>query len=124
MKYCVEKSLKPVVDFRESLFDRCFAIDNFLANRMLINGYRFPSRFGRWCPVKVRVVQKYLENILDTPTVMLDYNTIWGLANRESSHKKPVLCSAHAFYFLWSNEYRRNAFNFWPLSFSFAKPGS
>ena len=63
MKYCIEKSLKPVVDFRESLFDRCFAIDNFLANRMLINGYRFPSRFGRWCPVKVsrsEVFRKYI----------------------------------------------------------------
>ena len=54
VEYCIKKLLKPVVDFRESLFDRCFAIDAYLANKMLITGYKFPSRFGRWCPVKVR----------------------------------------------------------------------
>ena len=53
VEYCIKKVLKPVVDFRESLFDRCFAIDGYLANRMLIMGFKFPSRFGRWCPVKV-----------------------------------------------------------------------
>ncbi|KAL9969395.1 hypothetical protein ACROYT_G021608 [Oculina patagonica] len=53
VEYCIKKVLKPVVDFRESLFDRCFAIDGYLANRMLIMGYKFPSRFGRWCPVKL-----------------------------------------------------------------------
>lgn len=53
VEYCIKKVLKPVVDFRESLFDRCFAIDGYLANRMLTMGYKFPSRFGRWCPVKV-----------------------------------------------------------------------
>ena len=53
VEYCIKKVLKPVVDFRESLFDRCFAIDGYLANRMIIMGYKFPSRFGRWCPVKV-----------------------------------------------------------------------
>lgn len=53
VEYCIKKVLKPVVDFRESLFDRCFAIDGFLANRMLSMGYKFPSRFGRWCPVKL-----------------------------------------------------------------------
>ena len=31
--YCIDRALKPVVDFRESLFDRCFAIDWFLANK-------------------------------------------------------------------------------------------
>ena len=53
VEYSIKKVLKPVVDFRESLFDRCFAIDGYLANRMLSMGYKFPSRFGRWCPVKV-----------------------------------------------------------------------
>lgn len=53
VEYCIKKVLKPVVDFRESLFDRCFAIDGYLANKMLITGYKFPSRFGRWCPVKL-----------------------------------------------------------------------
>ncbi|XP_067049308.1 adenylate kinase 9-like [Acropora muricata] len=53
VEYCIKKLLKPVVDFRESLFDRCFAIDAYLANKMLITGYKFPSRFGRWCPVKL-----------------------------------------------------------------------
>ena len=65
VEYCIKKVLKPVVDFRESLFDRCFAIDGYLANRMLIMGYKFPSRFGRWCPVKVRDVKK-LEFPLDS----------------------------------------------------------
>ena len=57
VEYCIKKVLKPVVDFRESLFDRCFAIDGYLGNRMLTMGYKFPSRFGRWCPVKVTQVK-------------------------------------------------------------------
>ncbi|EDO38691.1 predicted protein [Nematostella vectensis] len=53
VRYCIEKALRPVIDYRESLFDRCFAIDMFLANKMIVTGYKFPSRFGRWCPVKL-----------------------------------------------------------------------
>ena len=53
VRYCMDEALKPIVDFREALFSRCYSISPALAQRMLLQGYKFPSRFGKWCPVKV-----------------------------------------------------------------------
>ena len=53
VRYCMDEALKPIVDFREALFTRCYSVSPGLAQRMLIQGYKFPSRFGKWCPVKV-----------------------------------------------------------------------
>ena len=45
--------LKPQVEFRDALFDRCQPINMSLAKKLLSAGYKKPSRFGRWDPVKV-----------------------------------------------------------------------
>jgi len=47
------KMLKPQVEYRENLFDRCQPVGMELAKKLLNYGYKKPSRFGRWDPVKV-----------------------------------------------------------------------
>ena len=54
--------MKPIVDYRDGLFDRCVSIDTMVAQRMLAQGYKFLSKFGKWCPVKV-VQQVILFNV-------------------------------------------------------------
>ena len=53
VRYILNKKLKPVVEARQSIFERVYPINEKLALKMLAGGYRQPSRFGRWCPVKV-----------------------------------------------------------------------
>ena len=53
VRYCLERAIRPIVDYRDGIFDRCYSIDPGVAQRMLVQGYKFPSRFGKWCPVKV-----------------------------------------------------------------------
>ena len=53
VKYMISKRLKNIVQYRHSLFERVYPISEKLAIKMLNAGYKQPSRFGRWCPVKV-----------------------------------------------------------------------
>ncbi|XP_033125059.1 adenylate kinase 9-like isoform X4 [Anneissia japonica] len=52
VRYTLEQNLKPVIDYRPSLFERVYPIKESVAKKMLEVGYKHPSRFGRWCPVK------------------------------------------------------------------------
>ncbi|ESO88926.1 hypothetical protein LOTGIDRAFT_105959, partial [Lottia gigantea] len=54
VRYMLNKKLRPYVEFRHSLFERVYPIGENLAQRMLQYGYKQPSRFGRWCPVKLK----------------------------------------------------------------------
>ena len=53
VRYTLEQNLKPIVDCRESLFEKAYPVKEHVAKKMLQIGYKHPSRFGRWCPVKV-----------------------------------------------------------------------
>ena len=53
VQYLLLKTLKAQVTHRENLFNRCQPINGVLAKKLLNQGYKLPSRFGRWCPVKV-----------------------------------------------------------------------
>ena len=68
VQFVIEKFLKPVVEYRESLFDHAQPLPSPLAKRMLVQGYKQPSRFGRWCPVQVIVL---LVNIFLSYLIML-----------------------------------------------------
>ena len=49
--YSLQKSLKSVIEFRESLFSRCIITDPTTARSLLQSGYKKPSNLGRRCPV-------------------------------------------------------------------------
>jgi len=53
VRYILNKKLKPIIDARQSMFERVYPISEKLAMKMLATGYKQPSRFGRWCPVRV-----------------------------------------------------------------------
>ena len=53
VRYTMTKKLKPYTQCRHSMFERVNPISERLALHMLEVGYKQPSRFGRWCPVKV-----------------------------------------------------------------------
>ncbi|KAH3738545.1 hypothetical protein DPMN_045182 [Dreissena polymorpha] len=54
VRYILNKKLKPIIDARQSMFERVYPISEKLAMKMLATGYKQPSRFGRWCPVRVK----------------------------------------------------------------------
>eukprot|EP00057_Strongylocentrotus_purpuratus_P026855 XP_011681329.1 PREDICTED: adenylate kinase 9 [Strongylocentrotus purpuratus] len=53
VRFTLEQSLRPVQDFRESLFEKVYPVREMVARKMLQIGYKHQSRFGRWCPVKL-----------------------------------------------------------------------
>ncbi|KAK7500075.1 hypothetical protein BaRGS_00008622, partial [Batillaria attramentaria] len=53
VRYILNKKLRPYVEFRHSTFERVYTISEKLAHKMIQTGYKQPSRFGRWCPVKL-----------------------------------------------------------------------
>ena len=56
VQFLIERNLKPIVENRGSLFDRSKTINFPLAKKMLVQGYKQFSKFGRWCPVQVKNV--------------------------------------------------------------------
>jgi len=56
VRYILNKKLKPIIDARQSMFERVYPISEKLAMKMLATGYKQPSRFGRWCPVRVSLM--------------------------------------------------------------------
>ncbi|XP_041351641.1 adenylate kinase 9-like isoform X3 [Gigantopelta aegis] len=53
IRYTMTKKLKRFVEYRPSIFERVYPVSEKVAKRMLQAGYKQPSRFGRWCPVKL-----------------------------------------------------------------------
>ncbi|OON15103.1 hypothetical protein X801_09097, partial [Opisthorchis viverrini] len=50
-RYRLVKRINAFIENRCSLFERVYPVSPKVAERLITNGYRFPSRFGRWCPV-------------------------------------------------------------------------
>ncbi|XP_043860892.1 adenylate kinase 9 [Dromiciops gliroides] len=53
VRYLVHKRLKPLVENRESIFEKCYSISLPLAQKMLSLTYKYVSSFGQWDPVKL-----------------------------------------------------------------------
>ncbi|KAM9002916.1 adenylate kinase 9 [Sarcophilus harrisii] len=53
VQYLLHKSLQPLVENRQSIFEKCYPIPLSLAQKMLNLTYKFPSSFGQWDPVKL-----------------------------------------------------------------------
>ncbi|XP_068933174.1 adenylate kinase 9 [Petaurus breviceps papuanus] len=53
VRYMLHKKLKPLVENRESIFEKCYSISLPLAQKMLSLTYKYPSSFGQWDPVKL-----------------------------------------------------------------------
>ncbi|XP_072178424.1 adenylate kinase 9-like isoform X1 [Diadema setosum] len=53
VRYTLEQTLRPIVEFRDSLFEKVYPVREHVARKMLQIGYKHQSRFGRWCPAKL-----------------------------------------------------------------------
>ncbi|XP_077973287.1 adenylate kinase 9-like [Styela clava] len=54
VRYLLDQKMKPLVENRSSLFEKVFPVSFELASKMLLTGYKHPSSFGRWDPVKLK----------------------------------------------------------------------
>ena len=63
VRYIITKKLEQFTRFRRSIFERVYAISENVATLMIQTGYKQPSRFGRWCPVKVWVSLLYTYHV-------------------------------------------------------------
>lgn len=88
-QYVLMKTLKQQVQFRSSLFDRCQSITSSLAKKLLNSGYKLPSRFGRWCPVRLYegdVIAPYVSK--EMPSYPVVYRKhIYYLSNEENKER-------------------------------------
>ncbi|XP_045150541.1 adenylate kinase 9 [Echinops telfairi] len=53
VQYILDSKVKPMVENRASIFEKCFSIAPQLAQKMLNYTYRYTSSFGYWDPVKL-----------------------------------------------------------------------
>ncbi len=60
VRYTMTKKLKNIIQHRSSMFERVYPVKEKVALKMLKTGYKQPSRFGRWCPVRVSHLIMYL----------------------------------------------------------------
>ncbi|CAH8633804.1 unnamed protein product [Heterobilharzia americana] len=62
-RYRIVKRLHSLMENRDSIFERVYPVTPKIAERLLVNGYYFPSRFGRWCPVTLYFQDAWLPPI-------------------------------------------------------------
>ncbi|KAF7262712.1 hypothetical protein EG68_00023 [Paragonimus skrjabini miyazakii] len=53
VRYRLVKRINAFIENRRSMFQRVYPVTPRIAERLIANGHRFPSRFGRWCPVSL-----------------------------------------------------------------------
>jgi len=56
----MNKKLKPYVEHRSDLLLKAYPVSMELANKLLLSGYKHPSTYSKWDPVKVRVLNPKL----------------------------------------------------------------
>ncbi|KAK4474709.1 hypothetical protein MN116_001836, partial [Schistosoma mekongi] len=62
-RYKIVKRLHNILENRNSLFERVYPISPKIAERLINNGYYFPSRYGLWCPVTLYFRDSWLPPI-------------------------------------------------------------
>nr|XP_020863790.1 adenylate kinase 9 isoform X3 [Phascolarctos cinereus] len=95
VRYLLHKKLKPLVENRESIFEKCYAISLPLAQKMLSLTYKYPSSFGQWDPVKLYEGDaiKPLVNANNPTYPMIHRQYIYFLSNkvnRDKFMKNPI----------------------------------
>ena len=53
VKYLLDRKIKSVVQFRSSMLERVYPVSEAMAAKLLLTGYKYPSSYSKWDPVKV-----------------------------------------------------------------------
>ncbi|XP_075780087.1 adenylate kinase 9 isoform X4 [Pelodiscus sinensis] len=89
VRYQLYSKLKHLVEYRESIFEKCYSISLPLARKMLVLSYKHPSSFGQWDPVKLSEgdVIKPFQN-QETPSLpVIHRQYIYFFSSKENKEK-------------------------------------
>ncbi|CAH8679846.1 unnamed protein product [Schistosoma rodhaini] len=109
-RYRIVKRLHNLLENRSSLFERVYPITPKIAERLLINGYYFPSTYGRWCPVTLYFQNAWLPP-LPMPNIKVGnpkyLSKLPGIIGETLPLVKAKTCAAvykqHIYWFINSN---------------------
>ncbi|XP_042795460.1 adenylate kinase 9 isoform X1 [Panthera leo] len=89
VQYSLNMKLKPLVENRESIFEKCYPITSHLAQKMLNYTYKHISAFGYWDPVKLREGEtiKPIETSENPVYAVIHRQYIYFLSSKESREK-------------------------------------
>ncbi|XP_014636645.1 PREDICTED: adenylate kinase 9 [Ceratotherium simum simum] len=89
VQYMLNMKLKPLVENRASIFEKCYPIGSSLAQKMLNLTYKHISTFGYWDPVKLSEGEtiKPIENSENPVYPVIHRQYIYFLSSKETKEK-------------------------------------
>ncbi|MXQ85624.1 hypothetical protein E5288_WYG001326 [Bos mutus] len=89
VQYTLNTKLKPLVENRASIFEKCYPISSRLAQKMLSFTYKYISSFGYWDPVKLHEGEtiKPVENSENPLHPVIHRQYIYFLSSKETKEK-------------------------------------
>ncbi|XP_020946714.1 adenylate kinase 9 isoform X2 [Sus scrofa] len=89
VQYVLNMRLKPLVENRASIFEKCYPITSRLAQKMLRFTYKYISSFGYWDPVKLSEGEtiKPIENSENPLYPVIHRQYIYFLSSKETKEK-------------------------------------
>ncbi|XP_057593660.1 adenylate kinase 9 [Hippopotamus amphibius kiboko] len=89
VQYMLNKKLKPLVENRASIFEKCYPISSRIAQKMLTFTYKYISSFGYWDPVKLSEGEtiKPVENSENPLHPVIHRQYIYFLSSKETKEK-------------------------------------
>ncbi|KAB1275605.1 Adenylate kinase 9 [Camelus dromedarius] len=89
VQYMLNTKLKPLVENRASIFEKCYPISSRLAQKMLSFTYKYISSFGYWDPVKLSEGEtiKPIENSENPLYPVIHRQYIYFLSSKETKEK-------------------------------------
>ncbi|XP_022282146.1 adenylate kinase 9 isoform X20 [Canis lupus familiaris] len=89
VQYSMNLKLKPLVENRESIFEKCYPIASHLAQKMLSYTYKYISAFGYWDPVKLSEGEtiKPIETSENPFYAVIHRQYIYFLSSKETKEK-------------------------------------
>nr|XP_020032489.1 adenylate kinase 9 [Castor canadensis] len=89
VQYVLNLKLKPLVENRASIFEKCYSVSTQLAQKMLACTYKYTSSFGYWDPVKLSEGDtiKPAENAENPSYPVIHRQYIYFLSSKETKEK-------------------------------------
>ncbi|XP_049976513.1 adenylate kinase 9-like [Alexandromys fortis] len=89
VQYVLNSKLKPLVENRASIFEKCYPVSPHLAHKMLTFTYKYISSFGYWDPVKLSEGEtiKPVENAENPLNPVIHRQYIYFLSSKQTKEK-------------------------------------
>ncbi|XP_075801076.1 adenylate kinase 9 [Microtus pennsylvanicus] len=89
VQYVLNLKLKPLVENRASIFEKCYPVSPHLAHKMLTFTYKYISSFGYWDPVKLSEGEtiKPVENAENPLNPVIHRQYIYFLSSKQTKEK-------------------------------------